>query len=282
VILKYEIIILLLLQYEISIILQLQYEIIEKGSWKWSTHRRLETSSKSALKDANAFLLHMQRFRRRLEASNKFPLSHIESEVKKYSDLPGSVQLHLDAQVRIDRLDVDCLLRDCLVDRMKRLLTPFKYDRTGRASMRDTILSDDHQTRHFDTNNTNAANSHNTNADNTNAVNSNNTNTANTNNTNAVNSNNTNAAPLSSESDSEHSSDFGIETVEEPPLTGEWVRSSRSLNDRVVLYFHGGAYVLMTPESTRIFSARMSWEWNAPVFSVDYRLAPETVYPGMF
>jgi acetyl esterase/lipase len=49
---------------------------------------------------------------------------------------------------------------------------------------------------------------------------------------------------------------------------------------RVILYVHGGAYVMGSPASYRSHAARMSARCNAEVFVVDYRLAPEHPFPA--
>lgn len=71
---------------------------------------------------------------------------------------------------------------------------------------------------------------------------------------------------------------------------GEWVyyrtqdtpssTTSPAHTGKVVLYFHGGAYMLMSPEVHRNIVARLSAELDRPVFNVHYRLAPEHPYPA--
>ncbi|SDA01310.1 BZ3500_MvSof-1268-A1-R1_Chr10-1g02574 [Microbotryum saponariae] len=57
-------------------------------------------------------------------------------------------------------------------------------------------------------------------------------------------------------------------------------------NERVLLYFHGGGYTrrspmgLLNPRTHRPISLHLSQELGCRVLSVDYRLAPETVFPG--
>jgi epsilon-lactone hydrolase len=50
--------------------------------------------------------------------------------------------------------------------------------------------------------------------------------------------------------------------------------------DRVVLYFHGGGYVVGSPPTWRCFAGRLSREANVRVLNFDYRLAPEHPYPA--
>lgn len=88
-------------------------------------------------------------------------------------------------------------------------------------------------------------------------------------------------------------------------LSGEWVvgkklwqrlqtewkngrKASTKINDRpkdksrerVVLYLHGGAYYLSSAAAQRLLSIPLSKYVDARVFALDYRLAPETNFPG--
>jgi acetyl esterase/lipase len=47
-----------------------------------------------------------------------------------------------------------------------------------------------------------------------------------------------------------------------------------------ILYIHGGGYIVGDPEMTDGSCARLAKEVGCVVVSVDYRLAPETAYPG--
>lgn len=59
------------------------------------------------------------------------------------------------------------------------------------------------------------------------------------------------------------------------------VRPSAARAGRIgVLHVHGGGYVIGSPEQFLPAIRRMSHELDAVVVSVDYRLAPETAYPG--
>ncbi|SCV73972.1 BQ2448_6402 [Microbotryum intermedium] len=51
-------------------------------------------------------------------------------------------------------------------------------------------------------------------------------------------------------------------------------------NERVLLYLHGGGYTLLNPKVHRPITLHLSQELGCRVLSVDYRLAPETVFPG--
>lgn len=50
--------------------------------------------------------------------------------------------------------------------------------------------------------------------------------------------------------------------------------------ERVILYIHGGAYYLSSAAAQRIISIPLSKYTDTRVFALDYRLAPETCFPG--
>jgi len=54
----------------------------------------------------------------------------------------------------------------------------------------------------------------------------------------------------------------------------------RKHNERIILYFHGGAYYLFSPATHRSITIPLSKFTDARIFSVAYRLAPETRFPG--
>ncbi|KAI0313429.1 esterase [Amylostereum chailletii] len=58
----------------------------------------------------------------------------------------------------------------------------------------------------------------------------------------------------------------------DPPLCRE--------TERVILYLHGGAYYLFSPATHRRITIPLSRFTDARIFAVDYRLAPETRFPG--
>ncbi len=51
-------------------------------------------------------------------------------------------------------------------------------------------------------------------------------------------------------------------------------------NDLVVLYLHGGGYFFGSPQTHRQLGINMARHCDAPVYSLDYRLAPEHRYPA--
>jgi monoterpene epsilon-lactone hydrolase len=50
--------------------------------------------------------------------------------------------------------------------------------------------------------------------------------------------------------------------------------------DRVVLYLHGGAYCVGSPQTHRAITGRLAMNADAHVFALDYRLAPEHPFPA--
>jgi len=63
-------------------------------------------------------------------------------------------------------------------------------------------------------------------------------------------------------------------------LRGIWVSLPESLTDRVVLFFHGGCFTTGSTDSHLGLCIRLARASRARVFSVDYRLAPEHVFPA--
>ncbi|KAG9013607.1 hypothetical protein FRB94_001712 [Tulasnella sp. JGI-2019a] len=66
----------------------------------------------------------------------------------------------------------------------------------------------------------------------------------------------------------------------------EWSRShdgnsmGRRKKERVILYLHGGGYYTMSAATHRPITIRLSKVCGVRVFAVNYRLAPETRFPG--
>ncbi len=65
-------------------------------------------------------------------------------------------------------------------------------------------------------------------------------------------------------------------------VAGEWQRPQQapSAPVGVVLYLHGGAYCVGSPATHRALTARLAQVSGLPVFSLDYRLAPEHRFPA--
>nr|WP_296765050.1 alpha/beta hydrolase [Rhodococcus sp. (in: high G+C Gram-positive bacteria)] len=72
-----------------------------------------------------------------------------------------------------------------------------------------------------------------------------------------------------------------VDLVSDGPVRGEWVRApGLRPGPRVILYIHGSAYVICSARTHRGLTARLSRSTGLPVFTVDYRLAPEHPFPA--
>ena len=63
-------------------------------------------------------------------------------------------------------------------------------------------------------------------------------------------------------------------------VTAEWVTAEGASESRVVLYFHGGGYIIGSPRTHRAMLAELSQASGARVLALDYRLAPEHPFPA--
>lgn len=72
-----------------------------------------------------------------------------------------------------------------------------------------------------------------------------------------------------------------VEMVRTDGVRGEWVSAPGVRRDAgVILYVHGSAFVILSARSHRALVSRISDRTGVPVFSVDYRLAPEHPFPA--
>jgi acetyl esterase/lipase len=74
--------------------------------------------------------------------------------------------------------------------------------------------------------------------------------------------------------------DVRFEPVDAGGVAAEWTSAPGASDERVVLYFHGGGYVMGSITTHRGVVAGISRASGARVLSVDYRLAPENPYPA--
>ena len=63
-------------------------------------------------------------------------------------------------------------------------------------------------------------------------------------------------------------------------LQGEWVGKREDKTQPVVLYFHGGGYVVSSAKTHRDVAAHIAKFTNSAVLVLDYRLAPENPFPA--
>jgi len=71
-----------------------------------------------------------------------------------------------------------------------------------------------------------------------------------------------------------------VERVSAPTAPAEWLRPPSAVAGRVVLYLHGGGYVIGSPRSHRHLAAAIAAAAGASALLLDYRLAPEHPYPA--
>ncbi len=71
-------------------------------------------------------------------------------------------------------------------------------------------------------------------------------------------------------------------TVVTPGPAGEWVRGPGvpENRDAAILYMHGSGYVVCSPKTHRGLVSELSRRAGLPVYSIDYRLAPEHPFPA--
>lgn len=71
-----------------------------------------------------------------------------------------------------------------------------------------------------------------------------------------------------------------VEHAEVGGVPGDWLTMPGADLARVVLYIHGGAFVLGSARGYRAMCARIAKATKARAFVVDYRLAPESPFPA--
>ena len=63
-------------------------------------------------------------------------------------------------------------------------------------------------------------------------------------------------------------------------VSAEWIKFDSLKTDRVLLYSHGGGYVIGSPASHRAMISQIAWHMKATTVVPDYRLAPEHPFPA--
>ncbi|MGE0485822.1 MAG: alpha/beta hydrolase [Gammaproteobacteria bacterium] len=74
--------------------------------------------------------------------------------------------------------------------------------------------------------------------------------------------------------------DVDVETLEVAGRAAEWLRAPGAADTRVLLYLHGGGYVMGSPNTHRALAGELSRAAGAAVLLPDYRLAPEAPFPA--
>ncbi len=63
-------------------------------------------------------------------------------------------------------------------------------------------------------------------------------------------------------------------------VPGHWVTPAEAIEDRHILYLHGGGYVMCSPRTHLGFTWRIAKAARARMLVIDYRLAPEHAFPA--
>jgi acetyl esterase/lipase len=63
-------------------------------------------------------------------------------------------------------------------------------------------------------------------------------------------------------------------------IPGEWITPPNTGTKPVLLYLHGGGYVVKSPQTHRVMVGRLAAAAGMRAFMVDYRLAPEHPFPA--
>ena len=80
---------------------------------------------------------------------------------------------------------------------------------------------------------------------------------------------------------SEHvARDVACEPIKVNGVPAEWIVPPTAASDRVILYLHGGGYVMGSIATHRAMVARIARASQARALSIDYRLAPEHPFPA--
>jgi monoterpene epsilon-lactone hydrolase len=74
--------------------------------------------------------------------------------------------------------------------------------------------------------------------------------------------------------------DIKSEPVEAGGVPAEWVSAQNAAKDRVIIYVHGGGYVMGSVNTHRDLMGRLSRAAQARVLGLNYRLAPEHPCPA--
>jgi len=74
--------------------------------------------------------------------------------------------------------------------------------------------------------------------------------------------------------------DVEIEEIDAEGVPAEWQIVPGAVDDKVILYFHGGGMVLMSPKTHRALTIKIAELTKMRVLSVEYRLAPEHPFPA--
>jgi monoterpene epsilon-lactone hydrolase len=75
-------------------------------------------------------------------------------------------------------------------------------------------------------------------------------------------------------------SDVLIESVDAGGIPGEWISVEGAASRPVVLFLHGGGFMLGSAKENREWVSRLTRHLGGRALAIDYRLAPEYPYPA--
>lgn len=73
--------------------------------------------------------------------------------------------------------------------------------------------------------------------------------------------------------------DVRVDVVRIAGMPAEWIAAPDVRADRAVVYFHGGGFVMGSPDTHRKLASDLSKATDARVLLLDYPLAPEAAFP---
>ncbi len=74
--------------------------------------------------------------------------------------------------------------------------------------------------------------------------------------------------------------DIVVEPFRIGDMDADWVSAPNSQSNQVILYFHGGGYVIGSNVGYREFAGRLARATKARICVINYRLAPENPFPA--
>jgi monoterpene epsilon-lactone hydrolase len=74
--------------------------------------------------------------------------------------------------------------------------------------------------------------------------------------------------------------DVTLQRITIGAVDAEWIRPPEVRRDRVILYLHGGGYVIGSVNSHRSLVARIARASKVQALALDYRRAPENPFPA--
>ena len=75
-------------------------------------------------------------------------------------------------------------------------------------------------------------------------------------------------------------SDVTVFDIDADGVPCQWISAPDVPQDRLIIYFHGGAYAACSPTTHQDLISRLSRASGAAALGVDYRLAPEHLFPA--